>query len=1167
VGKAHVIHSKEETVMARTIHALLVGIDAYPEPINPLDGCVNDVETFAAYLKERVKGSDGTALELRLLRNQEATRDAVIQGFREHLTRAGKDDIALFYYAGHGAQEQAPPEFWHLEPDHLNETLVCYDSRLEGHWDLADKELAKLIDEVSAKSPHFAIILDCCHSGSGTRAPEQKAKARLAQIDKRVRPLSSYIVGVDEATRLAGARGLTDTPSGFGAGKYVLMAACRDYQLAKEYSAEGRARGAFSYFLNDTLAAASGPLSYRDLFTRAGSLMQTKVDDQAPQLEAPTPGDLDALFLDGAIRPAEPAYGVAYRDGEWLLQAGRVHGLPATQGAETIELALYPFDAPAETLRDRSRSLGKATAREVKPTTSVLEIPGAVKLAEDTTYKAVITKLPLPALGVRIEGESADGVALARAALAKASPGGKGSLYVREAVPPETPEFRLIASKGQYVIAGPQAQGDRPLVGQLDGFSEATAQKAIERLEHIARWTLTSRFNNPDTSIQPEEVELQILQGDALLTGRDIRLQYKQAGGKSTPPKFKVKVKNKGQRTLWVALLDLTQSYKISAGLQQSASTRLEPGQEFAPLGGKEISATVPDEVWKQGVVEYKDTLKLIVCTDEFDARLMEQPALDLPRPASRSTRGIRAGSLNRLMARVQTRDIGADDQAELDDWFATSVTFTTVRPLDASTIPDDPARSLDLAGGVKVHGHPQFKAKARLTTAPVASRDLGRLTLPAILGDDPHVSRPLILAQTRSTDPGLSVLELTDVEPNSEALVTPDQPLRLEIPQQLAPGEHVLPIGFDGEFFLPLGRAESLPGGKTEVVLDRIPAPTVPGGTRSLSGSIRIFFQKVVSQVIGTSFPYPILATADVADDETVTSEADPAKVKERVAPAKSILLFIHGIIGDTKDMAKSVQRARLPEGGATLKSRYDLVLTFDYENLNTPIEQIARSLKQRLEAVGLGAGHGKTLYIAAHSMGGLVSRWFIEHEGGDQVVQKLVMLGTPNGGSPWPNVVDWGTTTLALGLNHLTVIPWAGQVVGWLNTAIDQVKVDLTQMHAGSPVLKLLAEGPDPKVPYIMVAGNTSLPPQVVEADPTKAGTSILQRLLKSLRAVKPLELAANQLFAGEANDIAVSLESMRTVPAPHTPPYDVREVGCDHLTYFNHPAGLEGLLKALW
>jgi triacylglycerol esterase/lipase EstA (alpha/beta hydrolase family) len=40
---------------------------------------------------------------------------------------------------------------------------------------------------------------------------------------------------------------------------------------------------------------------------------------------------------------------------------------------------------------------------------------------------------------------------------------------------------------------------------------------------------------------------------------------------------------------------------------------------------------------------------------------------------------------------------------------------------------------------------------------------------------------------------------------------------------------------------------------------------------------------------------------------------------------------------------------------------------------------------------------------------MGGLISRWFIEREGGNQIVNHLIMLGTPNGGSPWARVEDW--------------------------------------------------------------------------------------------------------------------------------------------------------------
>ena len=72
------------------------------------------------------------------------------------------------------------------------------------------------------------------------------------------------------------------------------------------------------------------------------------------------------------------------------------------------------------------------------------------------------------------------------------------------------------------------------------------------------------------------------------------------------------------------------------AGLIKSGYVKLEPGETAWANLGEPISASVPDEIWKQGVIEYKDLLKLIVCTEEFDPRLLEQPTLDMPRTGAR---------------------------------------------------------------------------------------------------------------------------------------------------------------------------------------------------------------------------------------------------------------------------------------------------------------------------------------------------------------------------------------------------------------------------------------------------------------------------------------------------------------------------------------------------
>ena len=400
--------------------------------------------------------------------------------------------------------------------------------------------------------------------------------------------------------------------------------------------------------------------------------------------------------------------------------------------------------------------------------------------------------------------------------------------------------------------------------------------------------------------------------------------------------------------------------------------------------------------------------------------------------------------------------------------------------------------------------------------------------------------------------------------------VVTPEQPLRLRVAQTLGEDEHVLPVGFDGEFWLPLGAAER-DGDTTTLRLDRLSDP-VAGGERSLLGSIKIFLHKVVSErapaiasKLGLPFEHPLLAAAYVDDAGTLTTYARPDEVRARVEAAERIVLYIHGIIGDTRGMARSARILDITEQPLPLPlaESYDVVLTFDYENINTSIENNARLLKARLQAAGLGPEHGKTLHIVAHSMGGLVSRWFVEREGGDRVVQRLILLGTPNAGSPWPTVQAWATTALGLALNGLASVAWPVKALGTLVGAIETIDVALDQMAPDLEFLSALAASDDPHVPYVILAGNTSAIVAPGDADEAK-GT--LQRLLGRLTPATLLHGATALAFFGRPNDIAVSVASIGSVPRDREPPPLVRELPCDHVTYFTTGTGLRALADAV-
>jgi hypothetical protein len=187
---------------------------------------------------------------------------------------------------------------------------------------------------------------------------------------------------------------------------------------------------------------------------------------------------------------------------------------------------------------------------------------------------------------------------------------------------------------------------------------------------------------------------------------------------------------------------------------------------------------------------------------------------------------------------------------------------------------------------------------------------------------------------------------------------------------------------------------------------------------------------------------------------------------------------------------------------------------------------------------------------------MGGLVSRWFIEREGGNRMVQHLIMLGTPNAGSPWSTVEDLAIPLLTIGLNSLSSVVWPAKVLGSLLAALETIDVSLDQMKPNSDFIKSLAASDAPGIPYSIVAGNTSIIQPTTEAQANK---------IKALLG-KVSKAAIEFPFFGSPNDIAVLVNSIKSVPEGRIPQPVIQEVACNHLVYFANSEGLKGLSDAV-
>ncbi len=625
------------------VRALLVGIDAYVA-VTPLSGCVADIDAIEAMLRKHVQPDQ---LSLVALRNEQATRSNIIETFRSHLGPAESDEIALFYFAGHGSQEPCPEEWARLEPDGLNETIVCVDSRTPGVWDLADKEINALIEEAGARGAQVVMIFDSCHSGGVTRdildvIPPSVRAAPTAQ-ERRV--FSNYL---DVAQTRYDPSKLADGSPPDPA--HIALSACQPHQTAKELPMLGTHRGAFSYAFEESVSLIGESASYVELAAAIRAKLHSQVNDQAPDLYAGGGASSATTFLAGT---AKPRLLTANSDGgDWWLSAGAVDGITPPASATTeIELSGHGASPTGD-----ATVLADAQVVEVEPSRAKLRVVARPQQTLDPTnqYLAVITKFAAPALRLVITGTGATEVA---AGLTGVSP----LVVVTTEVPTEPSGIRTLTVD----IAGQ----DVSIQGTAGSPIASTVPQLAADIAHLARWhalldrvapgsRVSSKVSIEVLELSRDQAAATDMQAPVNAVNGAIALSYDGA----KPPRVQLRVTNAHDRRLFAALFDLTDSY----GSVKLFADWAEPGKPAWARQGQVQTLTIPD--WSPTATEANDRLKLIVSTVEFDADAWVLPRL-LGAPEDH--------------ARGQGRDVEGEDPQDPvadDTWGTSLLTIVTTR-------------------------------------------------------------------------------------------------------------------------------------------------------------------------------------------------------------------------------------------------------------------------------------------------------------------------------------------------------------------------------------------------------------------------------------------------------------------------------------------------------
>ena len=144
----------KEDIGKGDLYALVVGISNYNDPAIPrLNVADNDAKAFAEFIgtqKEVFK-----KIHLKLLVNEQATREAILDYLNEEVSKCGKDDTVIVFLSGHGANDlRHPDDMYFLGYDARSKSIAATGVKMNGLEFLRGLESQRIL-----------VIADACHSG------------------------------------------------------------------------------------------------------------------------------------------------------------------------------------------------------------------------------------------------------------------------------------------------------------------------------------------------------------------------------------------------------------------------------------------------------------------------------------------------------------------------------------------------------------------------------------------------------------------------------------------------------------------------------------------------------------------------------------------------------------------------------------------------------------------------------------------------------------------------------------------------------------------------------------------------------------------------------------------------------------------------------------------
>jgi hypothetical protein len=299
---------------AQVKRALLVAVGNYPTNSGcPPIASVNDLR----YIRETLKKRDFSDINIAELKDSKATKAAIVTALESLAKKARRNDVVVIFFGCHGQQirDQRTTELGKDEADGYDESLLPYDARSQynpggykGENHLRDDELGKKLASIrTAIGPNgsLLVLLDACHSGSGTRDDDEFAVYRGEPIpfpdpDQPADSLISLSAAVDENSFIGNG---SDTVSNMvvisGSGPNQ-----KNYQTidpSVDPKDPKRKVGSLTYAFAKAMADLPAEADYQLLFDKIRARVQADHPMQLPMIE----GKVNQKIFSGQYIPQQ----------------------------------------------------------------------------------------------------------------------------------------------------------------------------------------------------------------------------------------------------------------------------------------------------------------------------------------------------------------------------------------------------------------------------------------------------------------------------------------------------------------------------------------------------------------------------------------------------------------------------------------------------------------------------------------------------------------------------------------------------------------------------------------------------------------------------------------------------------------------------------------------